>query len=100
MEKKAWSIEFSPEGEKEWDKLDSLIQKKIINFLFKRFQTGEDPKLFAKPLTGNLKNFWRYRIGDYRLICEFREQELIMFITRVAHRREVYKNVHFLKPPA
>jgi len=97
MANKAWSIKFSPEGEKEWDKFDPLIQKKIINFLSKRLQTGEDPKLFAKPLTGNLKNFWRYRVGDYRLICEFKEKEKVIHLMHIAHRRDVYKNVHLLK---
>ncbi len=97
MENKAWSIKFSPETEKEWDKLAPLFQKKILNFLFKRLKTGEDPRLFAKPLTGNLKNFWRYRVGDYRLICEFQETARIIRIMRVAHRRESYNNLHLLK---
>ena len=90
MEKKVWNIKFSPEGEKEWDRLDSLIQKKVINFLYKRIETGEDPRLFAKPLSGNFKHFWHYRIGDYRLICQFRQQVMTIFVVRVAHRSEVY----------
>lgn len=91
MEKKVWSIEFSPDGKKEFNKLDPLIQKKIINFLYKRIKTGEDPQLSAKPLSGNLKHFWRYRIGDYRLICEFKEQNMIIFVVRVAHRSYIYE---------
>ena len=50
-----------------------------------------DPRLHGKPLTGNLKGIWRYRVGDYRLFAEIRDNELIIFLFEVAHRREIYK---------
>lgn len=90
MDQKNWSIKFSPEFEKEWDKTDPSIQKKVIHFFTERLQTEEHPKSFAKPLTGNLKNFWRFRIGDYRVICNLIEDERVIYLLRIAHRRDVY----------
>jgi mRNA interferase RelE/StbE len=90
MGQKKWSIKFSPEFEKEWDKTDPSIQKKVIHFFTERLQREEHPKYFAKPLSGNLKNFWRFRIGDYRVICNLLEEERIIYLLRIAHRREVY----------
>jgi mRNA interferase RelE/StbE len=90
MNPKKWSIRFSPEFEKEWDKTDPSVQKKVIHFFDERLKTTEDPKSFAKPLSGNMKHFWRFRIGDYRVICHLKEKEKIIYLLRIAHRREVY----------
>lgn len=91
MSAKRWGIEFSPECEKEWDKLDLSIQRRVIDFLSERIQKKEDPKLLAKPLVGNIKHFWRYRVGSYRIVCEFKEEEKIISIVRIAHRRQIYE---------
>lgn len=90
MSPKKWSIKFSPEFEKEWDKIDPSVQKKVIHFFTERLKTTENPQSFAKPLSGNLKNFWRFRIGDYRVISNLKEAEKIIYLLRVAHRSEVY----------
>lgn len=90
MDQKKWGIKFSPEFEKEWDKTDPSVQGKVIHFFSERLKTGEHPKYFAKPLTGNLKSFWRFRIGDYRVICSFKEMEKIIYLLRIACRSEVY----------
>ncbi|HCC24520.1 MAG TPA: type II toxin-antitoxin system mRNA interferase toxin, RelE/StbE family [Holosporales bacterium] len=91
MGTKKWSIKYSPDFKKEWRKLDPSIQKKVIDFFSGRINDIEDPKVFAKTLTGNLKSFWRYRVGNHRLICEFREKEKVIYFVRIAHRREVYE---------
>lgn len=90
MPQKKWAIEFSPECEKEWDKLDFSIQKRVIDFFSERLKKDTDPKLLAKPLSGNLKHFWRYRIGDYRVVCNFNDKEKVISIVRIAHRKEIY----------
>ena len=91
MSPKNWIIKYSPDFKKEWKKLDPPFQKRIIDFFSERLNTKEDPKLFAKPLFGNMKTFWRYRIGDYRLVCEFKEKEKVIYLLRIAHRRHVYE---------
>ena len=90
MSPKKWNIKYTPAFKKEWKKLDPSLQKRVIDF-FTKLNAHEDPKVFAKALTGNLKNFWRYRVGSYRLICEVREKEREIYLVRIAHRKEVYE---------
>jgi len=85
-----WEIRFTQTAEKEFEKLDKAVCRTINRYIYERIAIQEDPKRFGKPLSGNLKEFWRYRIGDYRLICEVREQGMIIFVARIAHRKEVY----------
>ena len=87
-----WKIEFKPKAAKEIKKLDKNQAKQITNWLKIRLETGADPRLFAEQLTGNLKDFWRFRIGDFRVVFKPEEQELVILVVRVAHRREVYSS--------
>ena len=93
-----WKVKFSPTADKQFEKLDPSIRRSINRYIFHNLVTEENPKRFGKALTGNLKEFWRYRIGDYRLVCEIQENNLTIIAIKVSHRRDVYKNVHFLKP--
>lgn len=85
-----WKIEFKPKAEKELKKLDPKQAKYILNWLRIRVNTNADPRLFAEQLTGNFKDFWRFRIGDYRVVFKPEEQRLLILVVRVAHRKEVY----------
>lgn len=87
----AWRIKFLETAEKQFEKLDRSTQRAINSYIVKRLATVEDPKRFGKPLLGNLKELWRYRIGDYRLICKIYDQELLILVVRIGHRREVYE---------
>ena len=51
----------------------------------------ENPRLKGESLTGNLSKYWKYRIGDYRLICRIEDEKLLVLIVKIGHRREVYK---------
>lgn len=100
-----WSLEFTEKATKEFKKLDPETYRRVRNFLDKNLLTAEDPRVLGKALTGNLKEFWRYRIGDYRLICEIVDHKLTIVAIKIDHRSKVYKNVHFknvhfLKSPA
>lgn len=85
-----WKIEFKPKAAKEFRKLDPKHAKQILNWLKTRLESGADPKLFAEPLTGNLKEFWRFRIGDFRVVFKIEQQKLLILVVRVAHRKQVY----------
>ena len=61
-----------------------------MRYLRERLATAEDPRRFGKPLRGALKNLWRYLVGDFRLICDIREDRLVVFVLRVSHRRDAY----------
>ncbi len=80
---------MSPEAEKAFRKLDKPIQKRVA-VLVARIESSINPRFSGKALKGNDKE-WRYRIGDYRLICEIRDRELIVWMVRVGNRREVYR---------
>ena len=95
-----WSLEFTERANKDFKKLDTEAYRRITNFIDKSLLTAENPRLLGKSLSGNLKEFWRYRIGDYRLICEIVDHKLTIIAVKIDHRSKVYKNVHFLRSPA
>ena len=73
-------------------KLDPKVQQDIFRYLRERITGSSDPRQFGKPLRMNLAGLWRYRVGNYRLICRFEEDRLVVFVIKVAHRREVYED--------
>jgi mRNA interferase RelE/StbE len=87
----AWQIEFTPEAEKQLAKIDRQPAKRIIHFLRERVAIAEDPRRLGKALKGVLREFWRYRVGDYRIICRIEGDRLLVLVVRVAHRREGYR---------
>lgn len=87
----SWSVRFNKTGQKCFEKLDTQIQRQIQKFLRERLLPAENPRLLGKPLSGNLSEFWSYRIADYRVICKIEDKELVILIVRVAHRRHMYE---------
>ena len=87
----AWQIEFTPEAEKQLRKIDHQSAKRILIFLSERIATSEDPRNLGKAMKGVLREFWRYRVGDYRIMCRIEDDRLLVLVVRVAHRREVYR---------
>ena len=86
-----YQVEYLPQVVKTLEKMDKYTKRIIIEWIEKHLVGCEDPRVHGKPLTGNLKGIWRYRVGDYRLFAEIRDNELIIFLFEVAHRREIYK---------
>ena len=84
-------VEYSDEAKKQIKKLDKQIQKRIIDYL-DNVSTLENPRSKGKGLTSNLVGLWRYRVGDYRVICRIVDSELVIIALSVGHRREVYKS--------
>ena len=76
--------------DKEFKKLDRYTQKMIKSWIMNHLEGCTDPRTTGKGLTANRSGQWRYRIGDYRLICEIQDDELIILALTVGHRREVY----------
>lgn len=85
-----WQIKILPPTEKQLQKLDRQIQKRIIGFLYNRLLPSDNPRLLGKPLTGRLNGYWRYRVGDYRIIAEIQDQRLTIVAVSIDHRRQVY----------
>ncbi len=86
----AWKIEFENAAKKDLKKLDRQAQKNILQYLRNRIITDEDPRRFGNPLSKNLSGLWKYRIGDYRLICEIQKGKMVVLVLRVGHRSKVY----------
>ena len=87
-----WRIEFHPQAEKELAKLDREVARKIIRFLRERVAQLEDPRSLGEALKGpELGRFWKYRMGDYRLICDIQDQQVTILVIRIGHRRDVYR---------
>ena len=86
----AWKIEFENAAKKDLKKLDRQAQKNILQYLRNRIVTDEDPRRFGNPLSKNLSGLWKYRIGDYRLICEIQKEKMVVLVLRVGHRSKIY----------
>ncbi|MEI6305420.1 MAG: type II toxin-antitoxin system RelE/ParE family toxin [Deltaproteobacteria bacterium] len=86
----AWLVEFDPRAEKELVSLDKQSQREIIRYLRERIVTDNDPRRFGKALRGGLHGLWRYRVGNYRLVCQLRDDAFVVLVIRVGHRKEIY----------
>lgn len=89
MQKK-YEVELSERFQKEFRKLDKYTQKIIRSWMNKNLVDTENPKVHGKGLTANRKGQWRYRIGDYRLICHIDDGKLIVLALSIGHRSIVY----------
>lgn len=87
-----WSVEFDDRARRELRKLDPQTQQEILRYLRERIVGSPDPRQFGKPLRMNLAGLWRYRVGDYRLICRLEEHRLVVFVLKVGHRRDIYED--------
>lgn len=87
-----WKVEVAREAKRDLDKLDSPVSRRIESFLYERVARLENPRSIGEALRGSkLGEFWRYRVGDWRIICEIQDEKLIVLALRVGHRREVYE---------
>lgn len=88
----AWKIDFVPDVEKTLANLGSEATKRIFKFMRQRVANLEDPRSVGESLKGSrLGGLWRYRAGDYRILCEIQDEKISILVVRVGHRREVYK---------
>lgn len=86
-----WRAEFDPRALKELAKLDRTAQKRIARFLEERITNRPNPRELGKALSGEKAGLWRYRVGDYRIICFLDDAPQIVRAMRVAHRKEAYR---------
>jgi mRNA interferase RelE/StbE len=86
-----WQVEFLESAERALKKLDRVTQRRIVRFLRERIASEEDPRRLGKPMRGQPEGRWRYRVGDYRLICQIKDDRLLVLVLTIGHRREVYR---------
>jgi len=87
-----WKIELARAAERDLDKLDPQIAKRILLYLHGRVVKLDNPRLLCEPLTGKrLGEFWKYRVGDFRMICKIEDEIVRVLVVKVGNRREVYR---------
>ena len=88
----AYNVELSESADRELGKLDAQQAKRILKFLQERVARLDNPRSIGKALHGSrLGEFWKYRVGDYRLICKIEDDRLVVLVLRVGHRKEIYR---------
>jgi mRNA interferase RelE/StbE len=86
-----WSVEWDDHARKELRKLDQKLQEDILRYLRERIATKDDPRRFGKPLAYDKYGLWRYRVQNARIICQLLDDELIVLVVAVGHRKEIYR---------
>ena len=87
----AWTIEITRTAEKQIKRLARNAQASIVRFLRERLRPAEDARQWGKPLQGEKRGLWRYRVGDYRLICDIQDEKITVIVLEVGHRKDVYR---------
>jgi mRNA interferase RelE/StbE len=88
----AWTVEFDASAAKELRKLDPAIARRIVAFLRERIATLDDVRSIGEALRGDtLGEFWKCRLGDYRIVARIVHRRLVVIVVRIGHRREVYR---------
>ncbi|MDO8890785.1 MAG: type II toxin-antitoxin system RelE/ParE family toxin [Sulfurimicrobium sp.] len=87
-----WRIEFDPRALDELKRLDKTAQARIIKTVRERIAPLENPRVLGQALRGEeLGRYWKYRIGDYRLICDIQDETVLILVLHVGHRKEIYR---------
>ncbi|MBQ1888731.1 MAG: type II toxin-antitoxin system RelE/ParE family toxin [Firmicutes bacterium] len=86
-----YSVETTVRFDREFKKLDRYTRKLLRAWIEKNLVDCADPRIHGKALTADLAGLWRYRIGDYRLICRIEDEILVILALSVGHRRDIYK---------
>lgn len=87
----SWVYRFDERALKELKKLDRSAQREIIAYLDARVAVDDDPRRFGKGLKSDLAGLWRYRVWNYRILCQIIDQELIVLVVAVGHRKDIYR---------
>jgi mRNA interferase RelE/StbE len=87
----AWNIEFNDSAARQLARLGNPIAKRVVTYLNTRVAPLADPRSLGEPLTGSFEHLWRYRVGDYRIVCAVEADIFRVLVVRVGHRRDVYR---------
>ncbi len=86
-----YKVVLTEKAKKQLRKLDKKIADLIVNWIIKNLEICENPRIHGKGLTENRSGEWRYRIGDYRLICEIKDEEIVILVLEIGHRKNIYE---------
>jgi len=86
-----WKINWSNEARKQLRRLDKTRQKQVLAYMRERISDATNPRAFGKPLRHEKFGLWRYRVVDVRVICQIQNDELVVLVLNVGHRKSIYK---------
>lgn len=86
-----YSVDYTHKAEKQLNGLDMPVRKRLQTWIHKNLEGCENPRTQGKALTGNRKGYWRYSVGDYRIIADIQDTKIIILVTEVGHRKEIYR---------
>ena len=86
-----WTIEYTKTAENQLRRLDRQIARRILDYLDDKIASLDNPRSRGKALSGPLGELWRYRVGDYRVICEIQDNVMRILVVEAGHRRKIYK---------
>ena len=87
----AWTIEYTNTARRNLKRLDKQTAQRIIDYMFTRIATADNPRQQGKPLTGSRSGSWRYRVGDYRIVCKILDNRICVLVLDIGHRSDVYR---------
>ena len=87
----SWSLKLDRLAQKEISKLDTQVQERIFRFLKGRLAKQENPRTLGEALTGPLKGFWKYRVGDFRIVAKIEDETITIYVIAIGHRSEIYR---------
>ena len=85
-----WIVELMDGAVKAIDKLDAKPRQRVQQFIERKLQGADNPRQWGKALTGRYAGLWRYRLGDYRLVCQLQDARLVVLVVQVARRDKAY----------
>ena len=86
-----WAVEYSEKALRQLRKLDPNQRRILLAWIDKNLQGCQDPRSMGKALSGDLSDQWRYRVGDYRILCDIQDERLVVLALNIDHRSRVYR---------
>ncbi len=87
----AWTVNYAKTARDQLRKLDKAAARRIVDYMDERVAVSDDPRRIGKALKGPLGDLWRYRMGDYRVICDIQDGVLTVLVLQIGNRKEVYR---------
>jgi mRNA interferase RelE/StbE len=84
-------LNFSDEADRDFSKLDKTIQRRVFRYPHRRIANAQDARAYGKPLRHQLAGLWRYRVGDYRILCQIEDERLTLLVVETVRRSAAYE---------
>ena len=86
-----WQVRLDKDAEKQLRRLDPQDQRRLVKFLRERIASSASPRLLGEALEGALRTLWKYRVGDFRLICDLQDEKFVVLVIKIGNRKDVYR---------